>query len=127
MQNSTARRVDSHFATMYWEFSVLSGRGRVPASVMFSITWGWGSLRRLATALARRGVVFLPGDQQPAECVQVAAQDRQSHVTFEADLRMVAAAFQSITALQRTDRRLHSRVILLSGQEFLVGFRLLNH
>jgi hypothetical protein len=59
--------------------------------------------------------------------MQIAAQDCQSHVTFEADLRMVAATFQSIAALHRTDRRFDSRVTLLGRQEFLVGIRLLNH
>ncbi len=126
MKNSMARRVDFHFAAMSWVLSDLKGGGRVPASVMFSSSRCWGSSGRLATALAGRRIVFLSGDQQPAERVQVSAQDCQLHVSVKASFRTVAATLQAIAGLQRADRRFYSRVMLLRGQEFLVGLRLLN-
>ena len=58
------------------------------------------------------------GNQQAAECLQIATQDGQLHVTFKADLRMVATALQRVAALQRSDRRFDAGVVLLSGEKF---------
>lgn len=59
----------------------------------------------------------VPGNQQSAERVQVATQHAQSHVTLEPCFAPVPATRQAISRLQRTDRRLHARVMLHSCVE----------
>ena len=58
--------------------------------------------------------------------MQVAAQNGKLHVSFKTNLRSVATSLQGIAALQRTNRRFHPGMILLSGKKLFVRFRLLN-
>ena len=56
-------------------------------------------------------------DQQAAEGVQVATQDAQGQVAFQAQFAPVAAAFLAVAGLQAADRGLDAGVSLLRGSE----------
>ena len=56
-------------------------------------------------------------DQQATKGVQVASQDAQRQVAFQAQFASVATAFLAVAGLQAPDRRLDAGVSLLRGSE----------
>src|SRR5262249_2404373 len=50
--------------------------------------------------------------QQLAQGLEIAPQDTQGYITFEAALAAVAAAFLTVAGLQGADRRLDARMML---------------
>ena len=58
----------------------------------------------LAFTAGGRGMFVLPGNQQFAENVNVASQNGEPQITFEAQLLAIAATLQAVARLQRANR-----------------------
>ena len=79
----------------------------------------WLSRGCSAGALGPRGLGLesFALDQQAAECVQVAAQDAQRQVAFQAEFASVAAVFLAVAGLQAADGGLDAGMAFLGGSE----------
>ena len=66
----------------------------------------------LAFGFGGRAIGRVSSQQQLAQGLEIASQDAQGHVTFEAALTAVAAAFLTVARLQGADARLDARMML---------------
>jgi hypothetical protein len=78
---------------------------------------------RVAFAECGRGVGVAARDQQFAQHVQVATEHRQAKISRQPQLAVIATTLQSVSRLQRADRRLDARVTLPRTMELHGGVR----